>query len=53
MLHVGPDNVANIPTRYSIPDSTLTSMAAGPDAATLGTGDTGGRYACGVVERIQ
>jgi len=40
IVHAGPDNYANIPTRYA-PD--------GPDADTLGTGDSGGRVACGVV----
>ena len=38
VLHVGPDNFANIPTAYGAPNAT-----------TLGTGDAGGRYACGVV----
>lgn len=38
VLHVLPDNFANIPAVY------------GPaNAATLGTGDAGGRHACGVV----
>jgi Cu-Zn family superoxide dismutase len=41
IVHAGPDNLANIPTRYS---------AAGPDATTLGTGDAGARFACGIVE---
>jgi Cu-Zn family superoxide dismutase len=40
IIHAGPDNYANIPTRYS---------ATGPDATTLATGDAGGRVACGVV----
>jgi len=40
IVHAGPDNYANIPSRY---------VAAGPDAATLATGDSGGRVACGVV----
>ncbi|MGQ0776990.1 MAG: superoxide dismutase family protein [Pseudonocardiales bacterium] len=40
IVHAGSDNYANIPTRYA---------AAGPDAATLATGDSGGRVACGVV----
>lgn len=40
MVHLGPDNFGNIPTRY----------AATPDAETLNTGDSGGRAACGVVE---
>jgi Cu-Zn family superoxide dismutase len=40
VMHVGPDNFANIPTRYA---------PNGPDTATLGTGDAGGRLACGVL----
>jgi len=40
IVHVGADDYANIPTRY----------APEPDAATLATGDAGGRWACGVVE---
>jgi Cu-Zn family superoxide dismutase len=39
IIHAGPDNYANIPSRYD-PD---------PDATTLGTGDAGGRAACAVV----
>jgi Cu-Zn family superoxide dismutase len=42
IIHALPDNFANIPTRYS---------ATGPDAATLATGDSGGRIACGVLSR--
>ena len=42
IVHAGPDNYANIPTRYA---------AGGPDATTLATGDAGGRAACGVIER--
>lgn len=38
VLHVGPDNFANIPDVYGP-----------PNAATLATGDAGGRYACGVI----
>jgi Cu-Zn family superoxide dismutase len=41
IVHAGPDNFANIPTRYA---------ANGPDAATLATGDAAARTACGVVE---
>lgn len=41
MLHEDTDNHANIPDRYS---------AEGPDEDTLGTGDAGGRAACGVVQ---
>ena len=40
IIHAGPDNFANIPTRYA---------ATGPDATTLGTGDSGGRAICGVI----
>jgi superoxide dismutase, Cu-Zn family len=42
IVHAGPDNYANIPTRYA---------AGGPDATTLATGDSGGRTACGVIKR--
>jgi Cu-Zn family superoxide dismutase len=45
ILHAGPDNLANVPDRYS----TGTPPAAGPDAATKATGDSGGRIACGVI----
>jgi superoxide dismutase, Cu-Zn family len=38
IVHELADNYANIPERYG-----------GPDAATLSTGDAGGRIACGVV----
>jgi Cu-Zn family superoxide dismutase len=38
MVHSGPDNFANIPPRYGTPDQ-----------ATLDTGDSGSRVACGVV----
>ncbi|HUQ38952.1 MAG TPA: superoxide dismutase family protein [Acidimicrobiales bacterium] len=42
VIHLLPDNFANIPARYS---------ATGADAATLNTGDSGGRTVCGVVVR--
>jgi Cu-Zn family superoxide dismutase len=45
IIHAGPDNLANIPTRYSA------AGVAGPDAATLATGDSGGRFACGVITK--
>jgi superoxide dismutase, Cu-Zn family len=45
IIHAAPDNYANIPTRYSA------AGVPGPDAATLATGDSGGRVACGVVTR--
>ena len=44
IVHVGRDNYANIPARYS------TGAGPGPDTATNNTGDAGARYACGVVE---
>ena len=40
IVHLNPDNYANIPDRYA---------PTGPDAATLNTGDAGGRIACGVI----
>jgi Cu-Zn family superoxide dismutase len=46
ILHAGRDNFANIPAVYSSGDPAV----AGPNAATLGTGDAGGRFACGVVQ---
>jgi Cu-Zn family superoxide dismutase len=42
VLHAGPDNFANIPAAYGT-----------PNAATLNTGDAGGRYACGIVKAVQ
>lgn len=45
IIHALPDNYANIPTRYSA------AGVPGPDAATLATGDSGGRVACGVIVR--
>ncbi|HTW16140.1 MAG TPA: superoxide dismutase family protein [Nocardioides sp.] len=44
MIHGGRDNYANIPTRYSA------GGIAGPDAATLATGDAGNRVLCGVID---
>ena len=40
MVHAGPDNFANIPARYA---------AGGPDQATIDTGDSGARVACGAI----
>ena len=50
MIHVGRDNLANIPVRYHshVPDASSTTF--GPDADTLKTGDAGDRFACGVVQ---
>ncbi|HEV2778852.1 MAG TPA: superoxide dismutase family protein [Actinophytocola sp.] len=45
IIHALPDNYAHIPTRYSA------AGVPGPDAATLATGDAGGRFACGVIVR--
>jgi superoxide dismutase, Cu-Zn family len=47
IIHLGRDNLANIPTRYQSSMST----APGPDAMTLETGDSGARFACGVIRR--
>ena len=46
VLHAGRDNFANIPASYA------SGGVPGPNAATLGTGDAGGRYACGVVHLV-
>lgn len=43
IIHADPDNYANIPERYA---------AEGPDEDTLGTGDAGGRAACGVINAV-
>lgn len=43
IVHALADNYANIPTRYA------TSGTSGPDSATLGTGDSGSRLACGEI----
>jgi superoxide dismutase, Cu-Zn family len=40
IVHTGPDNFANIPTRH----------APAPDATTLATGDAGARIACGLIQ---
>ncbi|MET0909989.1 MAG: superoxide dismutase family protein [Ilumatobacteraceae bacterium] len=46
ILHAGPDNFANVPVRYVTGEPPV----PGPDAATKGTGDSGGRIACGIIE---
>ena len=43
MIHAGRDNLANIPSRYR------SGTTSGPDEETLKTGDSGGRFACGIV----
>jgi len=57
IVHANPDNYANIPERYQAPGPSASPVAsaepvmvAGPDAATLSTGDAGPRLACGVIE---
>jgi superoxide dismutase, Cu-Zn family len=40
IVHQGPDNFANIPARYGVPDAT-----------TMATGDAGGRRYCGEIRR--
>lgn len=49
IVHALRDNFANIPTRYHAHTPDASSTTFGPDAATLATGDSGGRVACGVV----
>lgn len=48
IIHANRDNYANIPDRYTAAGAT----APGPDAATLGTGDSGARVACGELEKV-
>jgi Cu-Zn family superoxide dismutase len=47
IVHAAADNYANVPSRYV----SSTTGLPGPDAATLATGDSGGRTACGVLTR--
>ena len=52
IVHALPDNFANIPAdaaRYRKAPFGATDV--GPDAATLNTGDSGGRQRCGAVQR--
>jgi superoxide dismutase, Cu-Zn family len=46
ILHADRDNQGHIPDRYQSEDAD----EAGPDEATLNTGDAGDRIACGVVD---
>ena len=45
IIHAQPDNQGNIPSRYQ------SATGTGPDSATLATGDSGGRFGCGLVTR--
>jgi superoxide dismutase, Cu-Zn family len=49
IVHAGPDNFANIPTRYHSHTPDASSAIFGPDATTLSNGDSGARAACGLV----
>lgn len=51
MVHAGSDNLANIPVRYHAHTPDASSTTFGPDAATLATGDAGGRVACGILRK--
>jgi Cu-Zn family superoxide dismutase len=48
IIHEGRDNYANIPRRY-LPANVEPML---PDTATLATGDSGARVACGVVKKV-
>lgn len=45
MIHAGPDNLANVPDRYTAEGAD----APGPDQDTLDAGDAGDRAACGIL----
>jgi superoxide dismutase, Cu-Zn family len=51
VVHASPDNLANIPARYHSHTPDASSTTFGADASTAGTGDSGDRIACGVVQR--
>ncbi|ROO89992.1 Cu-Zn family superoxide dismutase [Actinocorallia herbida] len=46
IIHANADNQSNIPDRYTAPDG-----QKGPDADTLKAGDSGGRTACGILQK--
>ncbi|HVE46450.1 MAG TPA: superoxide dismutase family protein [Acidimicrobiales bacterium] len=48
IVHAAADNYANIPSRYV--STAVGAPAAGPDATTLATGDSGARQRCGLIE---
>jgi Cu-Zn family superoxide dismutase len=52
IVHASPDNLANIPPRYHSHTPDASSTTFGADASTTGTGDSGDRIACGVVQRL-
>lgn len=49
IVHAGPDNYANIPSRYSNPNAVAVYPGTTTDQTTLQTGDAGARVACGVI----
>ena len=51
VVHASPDNLANIPSRYHSHTPDASSTTFGADTSTIGTGDSGDRIACGVVQR--
>jgi Cu-Zn family superoxide dismutase len=51
VVHASPDNLANIPARYHSHTPDASSTTFGADSSTTGTGDSGDRIACGVVQR--
>lgn len=50
VVHASPDNLAHIPSRYR--HGSFSPAESGPDAATLATGDSGARAACGVLDNL-
>jgi Cu-Zn family superoxide dismutase len=53
IVHGLADNLANVPARYHSHTPDAGSTTFGPDEATLATGDSGGRVACGIVRRAR
>ena len=50
IIHAAPDNYANIPSRYTVPNPVLVYPGTTTDTMTLTTGDSGGRIGCGVIK---